>query len=238
MLLDKYQDYPFTIEWYANLIAQTRPDFYAGGYDYPCEPDITRKLLLSNQERIEATVASAARMVEFEEMLWPSVGVPCIQGYSLDEYIYCLDLYQKNGLLKDYMAVGSMCRRKNDKELLDVVPKLTKHARSLGVNRLHFFGLRMSRVTAELGEFIYSRDSAAILYAENSRVKEAWGGRWPRTAEQRKAAFTCFFERVDREKLIYSFDEQAVCPYCGLFDILPACEEFPSQCADCGRDWD
>ena len=78
-LLNQYIDYPFSTINLANLIARLRPHFYVPK-DYPCEPEISRSLgLMSNAERIKATVKNAVELAEWERQL-PGQMVPVIQG--------------------------------------------------------------------------------------------------------------------------------------------------------------
>lgn len=206
-MLNRYGDYPFSMGAYANIIAYLRPDYYAS-MDYPCEPEITRSLALtSNLERIRATVANARMMADDYEAMLPGVEmVPVIQGWTLDEYKTSIDLYGRSGMIRPYMAVGSMCTRSNDRELERIIPSLHDYASQAGVKHLHFFGLKMSPVTIDLSGYIYSRDSAAVLFANNAETKRRWGGRFPRTQEQKKEAFSMWFNRAVSAGLIYKID--------------------------------
>lgn len=238
-LLNTYGDYPFSMGAYANMVARLRPHYYAT-MDYPCEPEITRSLGLSdNATRIEATVENARRMlVDYEPMLPLATAVPVIQGWTLDEYIHCLDLHIATGTARPYMAVGSMCTRANDAELLGIVPKLHAYAAAAGVQRLHFFGLKMSPVTAQLEPYIWSRDSAAVLFANDQETKARWGGRWPRKKAHRREAFSLFFERAWAQELVYDLGHDDMCPVCHSYQINHPCEEFPEfACANCGHEW-
>lgn len=240
LLLNKYGRYPFSPDNFANLVSQLQPDFY-GTPDYPCEPDISRGLrgLMSNEERIKATVEQAVKLAELEPLLGrrPQM-VPIIQGYSLDEYIYCLDLYKNAAMLRPYMAVGSMCRRANSPELLAILPRLHDYAESLGVHALHLFGLRLTCQVQAVAGHIWSQDSAAVFYAPDKETKEAWGGRFPRTLAQKESAFLFFWARVAGSELIWRDNQAGTCPACGGFQVVPPIEEFPEWgCADCGHEW-
>ncbi|MCP4427233.1 MAG: hypothetical protein GY803_22320 [Chloroflexi bacterium] len=84
-MLNRYEDCPFDLAWHTHMIARLAPNFFASR-DYPCEPDISRKVLTTNEERIEETVKEAVAIAQYESMLWPSVLVPVIQRYTLEEY--------------------------------------------------------------------------------------------------------------------------------------------------------
>lgn len=195
-MLNKYGDYPFSVVNYANLIARLRPDYYAT-MDYPCEPEISRALgLMSNKERIKATVQNASELMYWESQL-PGQMVPVIQGYDLDEYLYCLDLYNQIGLIRDYMAVGSMCRRISKAQISELVPGIYHAAKKIGCNRLHFFGLKLSPSLAAHSNMIYSRDSAAIMDSYDREVRaDRDGRRFPRGQMEKRENFYAFLGRL------------------------------------------
>ena len=196
-MMDRYGDYPFSVVNYANLVARLRPNYYAV-MDYPCEPEITRLLgLMSNQQRIQATVNNALELAEWESQLLPAQMVPVIQGYTLEEYQYCIELYQQAGLIRDYMAVGSMCRRISTPELNRLIVGVYHAAQRVGVKRLHFFGLKLSSDLVPLERYIWSRDSAAVLDAYDDELRKRRGGRrWPRGQAEKQKAFMAFLARL------------------------------------------
>lgn len=198
-LLNKFGDYPFTVGNALNLVARLSPDWYAS-MDYPCEPEISRRLgLLENMDRIRATVDMAFRMDALKDLVPGSELVPVIQGYTLQEYKRCVDLYEGLGLVKPYMAVGSMCKRRSSGDLHDLIPKIFNHARSAGCEKLHFFGLKLSPDLCDLDEFIWSRDSAVTMDAYSSELRKERGGRrWPRGQAEKKKAFVDFLYRAEK----------------------------------------
>lgn len=203
--LNRWGRYPFTVGNAMNLVAYLAPDFYAT-MDYPCEPEINRlDGLSSNRERIELTVQNAQAMAEMEEMVPGSIMVPVIQGYTLEEYKYCIDLYREAGLIRDYMAVGSMCRRINSAELHTLIPEIAKYAARAGCTKLHFFGLKLSPALEDLDQYIWSRDSAVALDAYDAELRAKRNGRrWPRGQEEKRAAFVSFLGRVEDLNLEHS----------------------------------
>jgi len=197
-LLSKNDDYPFTIAAFLNLVVRLRPDHYATP-DYPCEPEISRGMLRTNTERIHATVENARLVADAHQMTGYNSGayMPVIQGYTLSEYKYCIERYADAGLLTNYMAVGSMCRRLSSAELHTLIPGIAEYARQGNVTRLHWFGLKISPDLVDLREFIYSQDSAVALDAYDADLREQRGGRrWPRGQAEKKAAFMSFLGRV------------------------------------------
>ena len=201
--LNHYADYPFTVINYANLVARLKPHYYAT-MDYPCEPEISRSLeLISNEQRIKATIKNALALSEWEDQLSGQM-VPVIQGYTLDEYLWCLRLYQEAGIIRDYMAVGSMCRRISSDELGRLIPKIFYAAQKAGCTKLHFFGLKLSPDLEPFSNMIWSRDSAAILddYDKSLRAQRD-GRRFPRGQQEKQAAFQSFLTRLEALQLNY-----------------------------------
>lgn len=211
-LLNKYGDYPFSIVNYANLQAFLRANFYAT-MDYPCEPEISRTLgLMSNQERIKATVKNALELMDWESQL-PGQLVPVIQGHSLQEYQYCIELYSRAGAIREYMAVGSMCRRISTEEINRLIPGIYESAQQAGVKRLHFFGLKLSPDLIPLSQYIWSRDSAAVLDAYDPELKRQRNGRrWPQGQQEKEAVFKAFLDRLKAMDLKYTNYREMIWP--------------------------
>jgi len=202
-MLNRHGDFPFTPTAYMNLVAFLQPHYYAS-MDYPCEPGISRKLgLTSNAERIRATVLNTAAIVEWESHV-PGQLVPVIQGYTLDEYRHCIDLYHQTGLVRPYMAVGSMCRRISSADLHALIPGIAEHAQQAGARRLHFFGLKLDPSLNDLSELIYSRDSATVLddYSATLRAQRD-NRRWPVGQAEKEAAFATFLDKLETLGLQY-----------------------------------
>jgi hypothetical protein len=202
-MLNQYGNYPFSVVNYANLIARLRPDYYAS-MDYPCEPEISRFLgLMTNLERIKATVANAVELAEWENQL-PGQMVPVIQGYTLREYLLCLRHHQEAGTIRDYMAVGSMCRRISDKELGELIPGIYYAAQKAGCSKLHFFGLKLSPALEIYSDMIWSRDSAVAMdsYDKVARARRD-NRRFPRGQREKRENFEMFLSRLDKLGLNY-----------------------------------
>lgn len=202
-LLNRYGDFPFSTVNYANLQAFLHADFYAT-MDYPCEPEISRSLsLMNNLDRIQATVDNALELMNLEGQLSGTL-VPVIQGYSLNEYEHCIELYERSGAIREYMAVGSMCRRISTPELNRLVPGIYKAARRAGCERLHFFGLKLSPDLTPLDRYIYSRDSAVAMDSYDDGLRqERSGRRYPRGQVEKKKVFFSFLGRLDSMGLKY-----------------------------------
>lgn len=198
MLLNKYDDYPFSTGSYMNFVARLKPHWYAT-MDYPCEPDP-----VANVEKIRGTVANAKAILDDEAMLPGPIPVPVIQGYTLDEYMYCLDMHYHAGTIRPYMAVGSLVRKISDGELADLITKIHKRATELGVKRLHFFGLKLAPALVPLSDLIFSRDSAVIYDSYDKELKAKRDGRrWPKGQAEKREAVESFLKAASNMGLSY-----------------------------------
>lgn len=199
-------EYPFSPDEYLNLVPILKPDFYAT-MDYPCEPSVTRNLgKLSNADRIKATTDNAIAILDLESSVGYGTAVPVIQGYEPWEYMESIDQHVAAGTIRPYMAVGSMCRRLSANELYDLVTGIGEAAYSAGVKRLHWFGMKLYPALADLFEFIWSQDSAAVLDDYSSRDKSV-ERRWPKGQDEKMKRVFSFLDRVGDIGYSYMTDE-------------------------------
>ena len=157
-----YPDYPFTIEEYinlANIIKDQSGITRVVTLDYPCEPDINRSRVSTNEERIQKTVSNAVECIQYDETIpW----LPVIQGYTIDEYLYCVDLYKDAGITSDYWAIGSICSRKGfPYKIRRIITTLSEALQS----KIHAFGISLKYLyDPQIFNNIYSSDSAAWVW--------------------------------------------------------------------------
>lgn len=156
----RWGDYPFSLEKYLDLVYYIKdkyPLFSVATLDYPCEPNINRDNLVSNQIRIEKTVSNAIKCFQADKNLpW----LPVIQGYALDEYLSCIDLYKEVGITSNYWAIGSICSRKGKPlELRKIITSIKEQHPNA---KLHAFGLGIPFLRdPQIFQAIYSSDSSA-----------------------------------------------------------------------------
>jgi len=190
--------YPFSPDEYLEFIRKVRPDFFAT-MDYPCEPDVNRSALRTNKDRIEATV-------DYGVYLWKrrhtvdSKPIVVIQGYTLEEYTYCYELYRKRGVDADYWAFGSMCRRWKDSEIRKYVRYFREKLIGNGP-KIHIFGIKISAINRDVVESVDSIDTAAWCYAK-------YTGGWGCTEEnflRYKEKLKTLIERAKTERRQLSF---------------------------------
>jgi hypothetical protein len=123
--------------------------------DWMCEPAVLDKTGKSVREHQLLTVENFLRLREQLGLLV----IPVLQGWQREEYLYCTDLYSRQGvdLSKERLVgVGSVCRRQNTSEAASIF-------RSLGGLRLHGFGVKVTGL-AVYGDVLTSADSLAWSY--------------------------------------------------------------------------
>jgi len=158
----KWGEYPFSLEKYlefVDIISDLYPLELVAIRDYPCEPDINRQHILTNKERIEKTVSNAVECFQSEgNYPW----IPVIQGYTIEEYLYCVDLYKDVGIPLDYIAIGSICSRKGN---LHTIRRIIRSIYERTKAKIHAFGLSLVYLKDPIiFNLLFSSDSAAWNY--------------------------------------------------------------------------
>ena len=141
-LLSKLKDYPFTLEQYALLIKKKKPT-YAATMDYPCEPELLKEASMSVKERIIKTIENAEIMLNNYDFRRTKI-IPVIQGWTIDDYRFCIKEMHKRDLLGDYVAFGSMCRRMRIAEARKLITKQREYLRKFVDAKAHYFGIKIS----------------------------------------------------------------------------------------------
>ena len=199
VFFNSYNDYPFSISNYQTLVSRLKPNYYAS-LDYPCEPELAEKMDdFSIERNIEKTVQNAVIMADSEIMIPKSIMVPVIQGHSIEQYAHCLSLYQQNNLIRPFMAIGTLCNRSRNPEIVDVIKGVHDVASDMGVQRLHLFGVKQTPALEAIRPIIYSQDSAALFFSANRKMKREWNGRkYAKTAEEKRQAVNAFLDRLTK----------------------------------------
>jgi hypothetical protein len=105
--------------------------------DWMCEPFILKKTHKTVLQHQNLTVQN---YIELKPLI-PNV-IPVLQGYTMDDYKRCIDLFYKQGvdLVKEpTVGLGSVCRRQKSDEIVE----LTRWLRFQGF-KLHGFGLKQA----------------------------------------------------------------------------------------------
>lgn len=141
---------------------------WAAPQDWMCEPFITAKTGLSVAEHQARTVGN---FIDLRAELGPLV-IPVLQGYTLDDYLHCIKLFDEAGVdlaAERVVGVGSVCRRQDTAEIGEVLGTV----RSIVGDRLHGFGVKMLGVR-RYGVELASSDSLAWSY--NARKNPPMAG--------------------------------------------------------------
>lgn len=128
---------------------------WAAPQDWMCEPHMLERTGLSVTEHQKRTVDSWFEL----RSLAPEVPfIPVLQGWVLDDYMACVELYADNGAdltLEPTVGLGSVCRRQSTDEIATIAAALA----GLGLG-LHGFGVK-TRGLASYGQHLVSSDSMA-----------------------------------------------------------------------------
>lgn len=131
--------------------------------DWMCEPFMLKKTGLPLYEHQMKTVENFTRL---RQRLGPIV-VPVLQGWELDDYMRCVEYYEKYGVdlrAEPLIGVGSVCRRQDTGEATRIFRELAE----LGLN-LHGFGVKLAGLQL-YDEHLTSCDSMAWSF-EARRLK-------------------------------------------------------------------
>jgi hypothetical protein len=130
--------------------------------DWMVEPFMLAKTGLTVEEHQHRTVDNFVRLAE----LWEERGdhpecpvMPVIQGWTIDDYLACVDMYEAAGvrLAEDYpvVGVGSVCRRQGTGEIAEIFRVLAQLDLPL-----HGFGVKTAGL-ARYGRWLTTADSMA-----------------------------------------------------------------------------
>jgi hypothetical protein len=129
---------------------------WAAPQDWMCEPAIIAKTGLSVADHQSRTVANYCLLRE----LAPDLPfVPVVQGWTTDDYLRCVQLYDRAGIpLANFplVGVGSVCRRQSTTGVGHILTALHE----VGVTRLHGFGFKVHGLR-RFANLLSSADSMA-----------------------------------------------------------------------------
>lgn len=151
------------VAWVAPQDWMCEPQMIDGGRIGPLSFVGTGLSLAEHQER---TVANLCDL----RALAPDVPfIPVLQGYELDDYLACVDLYTAAGVdltVEPVVGIGSICRRQAMTEAVWIVRTVAE----AGI-RLHGFGFKQAGIAAAW-PWLVSADSMAWSYtARASKVR-------------------------------------------------------------------
>lgn len=137
--LDRHSRWETQLEDYVAAVVRYRSEIghleWAAPMDWMCEPHMLEKTGKTVREHQRLTVQN---FLELRTTGLPFI--PVLQGWTDEDYHYCVDLYRWCGVrLEDepLVGVGSVCRRQHSQEIKQVISGLAN--RGL---RLHGFGVK------------------------------------------------------------------------------------------------
>lgn len=157
--LDLHGGWTVTARQYAGEVRRFADEIgnleWASPQDWMNEPHMVRRTGLSVEEHQRRTVQNYLDL----RALAPDLPfIPVVQGWTLDEYRRCVDLYDAAGVdltRQPVVGVGSVCRRQAGKEAAAILFAL----RAMGL-RLHAYGLKLGGL-AHSADVLVSSDSMA-----------------------------------------------------------------------------
>lgn len=160
--LDEYVE---EVTSYAEGIGQLA---WAAPQDWMCEPFMLEKTGKTVREHQELTVQN---FLDLRAAAPDLPFIPVLQGWELDDYVRCVDLYDQAGIYlpaAGVVGVGSVCRRQHTDEIGAIMRELAS-----GGIMLHGFGVKKEGL-AEYGRYLSSSDSMSWSY--NARKHPAMEG--------------------------------------------------------------
>jgi len=106
---------------YLDFIGAHAPELFALR-DYPCEPDVLAehgRRVEDHQQRTLRRHRSLLDLLEDRDL--PGTPLAVLQGWSIDDYLRCIDLFRDHGVLTDYVGIGSVCRRNQEAEIRRII---------------------------------------------------------------------------------------------------------------------
>ena len=124
--------------------------------DWMCEETVRKKTGKTVEYHQKKTIESYLTLTDLSPNLpWRAV----LQGQSADDYLNHLDQYRSAGYLGTEFGLGSVCRRANSQEIVDLVKIL--YDRGL---KIHGFGVKTTALD-KISHMLDTADSLAWSYA-------------------------------------------------------------------------
>ncbi|RPE34957.1 deazapurine DNA modification protein DpdA family protein [Kitasatospora cineracea] len=148
----RYQDEIGQLDWAAPMDWMCEPWVIAGGQHGPLTFAGTGLTIREHQRR------TVDNLLHLRAIAPDLPFIPVLQGWALDDYQHCADLYTAAGInlaTEPVVGLGSVCRR----QATDEITQIVRHFADQGL-RLHGFGVKTLGL-AEYGADLTSADSMA-----------------------------------------------------------------------------
>lgn len=162
--LTLYGEWRTSPEQYVSEIRRYRDEIggldWASQQDHMCEPHMLKLTGLTIEEHHERTVNN---YVELKTIAPELDIIPVLQGWELEHYLRCRDLFDAKGvdLTKvPVVGVGSVCRRQASADIGAIFTSLY----SEGIRGMHGFGVKQAGLR-RYGQLLGTADSMAWSFA-------------------------------------------------------------------------
>ncbi len=173
---------------------------WAAPQDWMCEPIVIHGGYVGGQRFAgtglsvrEHQIRTVENFLELEGSCQVPI-IPVIQGFSIDEYHDCIELYVRNGVdLTTYptVGVGSICRRQATQEACDILKSICQR----GIN-IHGFGLKREALKNVVSSLV-SADSMAWSFNARRAGPATCGKINSRTGEPIKNCANCYHAALE-----------------------------------------
>lgn len=126
---------------------------WAAPMDWMCEPHMLKKTGLTVEEHQRRTVRNYLELREHLDIV-----IPVLQGWVLDDYLRCIEMYVQAGVddLALTTGIGSVCRRQHTDEAAAIFERLFAE----GLTAMHGFGVKTQGLQ-RIAHHLESADSMA-----------------------------------------------------------------------------
>lgn len=160
--LDRHGRWDVTAAQYVTAVRRYHDEIgrlaWAAPQDWMCEPVMLAKTGYTVADHQMLTVHN---FLDLRELAGDLPIIPVLQGWTLADYLRCVDRYAANGIdltAEPLVGIGSVCRRQDTTEIDVIVSAIA----GLGI-RLHGFGVK-TRGLAKYAPSLVSADSLAWSY--------------------------------------------------------------------------
>lgn len=136
---------------------------WAAPQDWMCEPVMLARTGLTVADHQRRTVDNFVHLQELWGDPITSPYMPVLQGWERDDYLRCMDLYERAGIRLDHfpvVGVGSVCRRQATGEIAEVLRAIRQIDPEMP---LHGFGVKVKGLK-RYAHLLASADSMAWSY--------------------------------------------------------------------------
>ncbi|RKD95629.1 deazapurine DNA modification protein DpdA family protein [Halopiger aswanensis] len=166
--LHTHREYQSSDRQYLSYLKEYEPELFALR-DYPCEPGLLWKLNRTVRDHQQRTTRHHRKLLDtYNNADIGSEPVAVLQGWKPEQYLSHLDELREEGVLTQYVAIGSLSNR-NPETAAQIIHKIRNALSSK--HRLHAFGIGTD--TLQLPRVIESLDSAdSAAYDFRTRMRE------------------------------------------------------------------